>query len=722
MRTGGKPVIGTRTTARAAAVSASGALLWPHQEEAVAAITRALGTEERVTAVMACGTGKTRVGAVVARETVPDGGIVLIAAPLLELLTQTVREWRQVVGDRGLGRVIAVCSDPAVARYHQGDLDDQRATVTTDGNQLARLVHDASGRVTIVCTYQSLAVITAAQDVGMPSIGLVVADEAHRTAGSAYKAWAAVHDSGRIAARRRLNLTATPRIESSDTDVISMDDEKIFGPTVFRLPFGEAIRLGLLADYQAVVPVITDDQVREITLAASKQPDFYELGASALAPQMLATQVALLRAAHQHGLRRMITFHNRVSDARWFATTLPQTAGLLPPGDRPTAVWADYVHGGQPLDRRRRILDRLRGTDDSFGVVTNSRVLGEGVDAPTVDGVAFIDPRKSAIDTVQAVGRAIRLGRHARGQKTAAVFVPVHLSPGQDPEAALSTSAFGPLWQIVRALAAHDDGFAARLDLHGTGSGSEPGGGYELPDWIRLTGIPVTSRFTQAITVRALGKVDPWEEFIWAATAFREQYGHLVIRYNHVTDHGYPLGIRADRTRRSRALGELKQERQDQLDALGMVWNLRDHDQTVFFEALHHYKKEHGDLNVPYDYTAPDSAPGPRNLGRYVQRYRRGEGDLGNPDTVAYLNSIGFIWDAIEYRYQQYLQLVRDFRDRHGHADIPQSHIAPGGEKLGTWASNRRVEARKGKLAPERVRELLDLGVPLPGRSPEYGL
>ncbi|MER6913339.1 Helicase associated domain protein [Streptomyces sp. NPDC000594] len=698
------------------------AALWPHQQDAVAAITRALRMEERVTAVMACGTGKTRVGAAVALETVPDGGIVLIAAPLLELLTQTVREWRQVLGDQGLGKVIAVCSDTAVARCYQGDLDAQRAIVTADGNHLARLVHDAGGRVTIVCTYQSLAVITAAQDAGMPSIGLLIADEAHRTAGAADKMWAAVHDGGRIAARRRLNLTATPRIETSDTDLISMDDEKVFGPTVFRLPFGEAIRKGLLADYQAVVPVITDDQVRKITLAAQQHPDFYHLGASALAPQMLATQVALLRAAREHGLRRMITFHNRVSAARWFATTLPQTAGLLPPEVRPATVWADYVHGGQPLDQRRRVLDRLRGTDGSFGAVANSRVLGEGVDAPAADGIAFIDPRNSPIDTVQAVGRALRLGGHAGGQKTASIFVPVHLSPGQDPEAALNTSAFGPLWQIIRALAAHDDGFAARLNMYGPGSGGEPGGGYELPDWIRLTGVPLTDRFTKAITVRALGITDPWEEFIRACTAFREQHGHLVIRYNHVTDDGYLLGIRADRIRRSRAIGELKQERQDQLAALGMVWNLRDHDQAVFFEGLHHYKKVHGDLDVPIDYKTPDAAPGPRNLGWYVQRYRQGEGICGSPETVAYLNSIGFIWDAIKYRYQKNVQLVRDFRNRHGHANIPQSYIAPGGEKLGNWASNRRVEARKGTLTPDRVRELLDLGVPLPGRSPEYGL
>ena len=41
-------------------------------------------------------------------------------------------------------------------------------------------------------------------------------------------------------------------------------------------------------------------------------------------------------------------------------------------------------------------------------VLSNARCLSEGVDVPSLDGVAFIDPKHSPIDIVQAVGRAIR--------------------------------------------------------------------------------------------------------------------------------------------------------------------------------------------------------------------------------------------------------------------------------------------------------------------------
>jgi predicted helicase len=40
-------------------------------------------------------------------------------------------------------------------------------------------------------------------------------------------------------------------------------------------------------------------------------------------------------------------------------------------------------------------------------VVSNARCLTEGVDVPAVDMVAFLSPRRSRVDIVQATGRAM---------------------------------------------------------------------------------------------------------------------------------------------------------------------------------------------------------------------------------------------------------------------------------------------------------------------------
>ena len=54
-------------------------------------------------------------------------------------------------------------------------------------------------------------------------------------------------------------------------------------------------------------------------------------------------------------------------------------------------------------------------------LITNARCLTEGVDVKQIDCVVFADPKKSAVDIVQAVGRALR---PFEGKKYGYVIVP----------------------------------------------------------------------------------------------------------------------------------------------------------------------------------------------------------------------------------------------------------------------------------------------------------
>ncbi len=59
-------------------------------------------------------------------------------------------------------------------------------------------------------------------------------------------------------------------------------------------------------------------------------------------------------------------------------------------------------------ERNKRInqLKNLEGNETK--ILANARCLSKGVDVPTLNGIAFIDPRKSKVDIIKAVGRAIR--------------------------------------------------------------------------------------------------------------------------------------------------------------------------------------------------------------------------------------------------------------------------------------------------------------------------
>ncbi|WP_398933359.1 DEAD/DEAH box helicase family protein [Streptomyces sp. 130] len=89
--------------------------LRPHQIEAVDAVVRGLDIPPgkripraglRATVVAACGTGKTFIAAHSALRLARNGR-VLVLLPTLDLLTQTVREWR-AAGHHG--PAVAVCS------------------------------------------------------------------------------------------------------------------------------------------------------------------------------------------------------------------------------------------------------------------------------------------------------------------------------------------------------------------------------------------------------------------------------------------------------------------------------------------------------------------------------------------------------------------------------------------------------------------------------------
>ncbi|MFH8407593.1 Helicase associated domain protein [Streptomyces sp. NPDC018019] len=693
--------------------------LWPHQREAVTTVTDTLSRTERTTAVMACGTGKTRVGIEIAQNIAPTGR-VLTVVPSIELVGQTLHAYRQTYGD-GAGRTVALCSDPGVMDRRGQDLRAEHAAVTTSPAELARLTA-GPGRVTVVSTYAGMRVLQeahASHALSPWTLGIV--DEAHRTAGAAGKAWAQVHDDVALPADRRLYLTATPRIVGSrggfglDDFAVSMDNPKIYGPRSYTLSFARASALGLLAKYQVVVAVVTNDEVR--ALAAEQR--HYQVGRSAVSVDMLARQIAVLRAAEQHGIRRLITYHGRVSDADWFAKTLPAMAPLLAAdGAAAPSVWAGHVRGAQSVADRRKVLDRLRGNEEGLVVVSNARVLTEGVDAPAVDGIAFIDPRESTIDIIQALGRAMRLGD--RKDKVASIIVPVLLGPDEDPVQALESSAYHQVWRIARALRAHDEALGEQLDKArlqlGAGAGHErwPANPVtQLPDWLRITGVEVPAHFATAITTHAVRSTTPsWEEFYGAATAYRQQHGDLRIALSYTAPGGLKLGEWLARQRVTESKGNLLPSRKERLDALGIAWAPKAEDWQRNYAAAQTYYQDHGHLLVPKGYVVLPGENGgaPVKLGDFVRALRAGLFHLDD-DRLAALERIGMVWSVYDNSWQRHITAARAYREQHGNLLVPIAFTTDDNPPvaLGQWVHVLRNS--REQQSPDRIRELDDLGM-----------
>ncbi|MBZ6135536.1 DEAD/DEAH box helicase [Streptomyces olivaceus] len=745
--------------------------LRPHQKEAVAATTATLRDHARASVIAACGTGKTLIAARTTARIAPRGR-VLVLLPTLDLLSQTIRSWR-LAGRKGTA--IAVCSQRQALDHEPLGVD---IPLTTDPAELAALVGQPSpSPVTVYATYASLpAVIAAHRDHRLPTWDLAVVDEAHRTAGRLGKAWAAVHHDDQVPAARRLYLTATPRIWDPDDasagdrseTVASMDDENLFGPVAYHLNLSDAIDLGLLADYQILVPVVTDADLRD-WLATGP-------GAGADGLRLAGRQVAALRAIHDHKLRRILTFHHRVADARAFATTLAQTAAALPAPLRPQGLWADWVGGSHtPQIRRRLLLEFTSHTSpDAPAVLSNARVLGEGIDVPDIDAVIFVDPKNSPVDTVQAVGRALR--QHPGAGKKATLVVPVYLTPDEDPDDLLGADAYTPLWRTIQALRAHDDRLDARLSDPRTHRPTMPP---EDPEaWLRFDRPTQADEIALALSLRVLApKSAEWRRGLAAARRFRHTHRHLDVPQNYEDPTSYPLGRWLTWQRHLHTKGTLDAVRVHALERLGIIWDPR---QQAFDRALAHaaaYAARYGHLAAPVDeihdgfplgrwlatqrtraetltgqraaaLTALDrwwNPPWPITWQRAYHAARqsrtdyetaseaeswlesqRARSDRLHPEQKSLLAELGLVglpdisgYPATESRlsareraFQRGLVAARAFRAREGHLDVPQRHIEEvEGDpvRLGQWLSNLR--RRRANLSSQRQEALAELGL-----------
>jgi predicted helicase len=355
-----------------------GARLRPYQAEAVEAITAGLRDGGRGQVRMACGTGKTLVAARAAAEVAGRGGVIVVLVPSIALAAQMIQAWP---AGCPVDQVLAVCSDYTVGG---GGVraSDLAVPVSTDPEVIAKWLADTARRVLVVGTYDSAHRLAAALRRAGQVAELTVCDEAHRLAGAAGKATAVILAPDVMPERRRLYLTATPRIGTGisaggELLVASMDDAAVFGPVLNTYPFRRGIAEGWLKDYRIVIAALADSQVRELL---DGNPGL--VGEGGVPVRMAAAQAALAMTAAQFGLRRCLAFMPRIAQARQFATTLPATVGLLPAGRRPDGpVTARFVHGEMSSAQREMVLDRLRHPPEGgWSVVANARCLGEGVD------------------------------------------------------------------------------------------------------------------------------------------------------------------------------------------------------------------------------------------------------------------------------------------------------------------------------------------------------
>jgi predicted helicase len=441
------------------------------------------------------------------------GGRVLFLVPSLSLMSQTIREW--AIDSTVAIRAFAVCSDVQVGvrRASQDDLADINATdleipATTRADILGAKAKTADAeRMTVVfSTYHSIETVSLAQRRhDLPDFDLIICDEAHRTTGATLvgeeeSAFVKVHDADFIKGKKRLYMTATPRIfgdavrqtaDDAGATLASMDDQTLYGKELFTRNFSWAVQQGLLCDYKVIVLAVDEGSIsegiqrlladggNELKLDdASKIVGCYKaLTKTDLKPDTDADPAPMRRAlAFAKTIKASKLFEEQFAAVarEWRNGLEAERAAALPP----LSPQVKHVDGGFSANMRNERLSWLKegGDAETCRILTNARCLSEGVDVPALDAILFLHPRKSQIDVVQSVGRVMR---RAEGKKMGYVILPIGVPAGVKPEDALSDNErYKVVWQILNALRAHDDRLDAtinKIDL-----GVDPGDRIEI--------------------------------------------------------------------------------------------------------------------------------------------------------------------------------------------------------------------------------------------------
>lgn len=678
-----------------------------YQREAIDAVVTGFDTADRGQLIMACGTGKTLTAQFIAQEL--DAQRTLILVPSLSLLKQTMRVW-QTQGRPGV-EVLPVCSDETVSRAEDIPVEhvsELGLPVTTDPSDIAVFLRKRSSPRIVFSTYQSSPRIADALALDkVPAFDLVIADEAHRSAGPQSSNFSAVLNGDRIRARRRLFMTATPRYFTGrvikaaggeDLEVASMDDKTKFGPVFHRLRFSEAIGRNLLTDYQVAIVGVDDATYRAY---ADNGTLVTRDGEEITDARSLAGQIGLAKAMRKYDLRRVISFHSRVARAQQFATEMPKVLDWMPARQRPAGgLWSRHASGAMTAGERHILLQHLRHLDDGErGLLANARCLAEGVDVPTLDGVAFIDPRRSEVDIIQAVGRAIR---KADDKTVGTIVIPVFIDTEADPESALDDSVFKPVWDVIKALRAHDGDLAEQIDTLRREMGRYGGGSPKLPDKIHLDlPVHVGAEFVHAFDTRLVEQTSgPWEFWFGLLQRYIDEHETSLVLQSHVTDCGYQLGTWVTTQRLLRSKGRLSSAREELLDALpGWSWDPKADQWEDGLRHLQKYVDVHGTASIRDDYVCDDGY----RLGKWVGRQRTKWATLP-ADRQQRLQSLpGWTLDARAALWETALTALTRFAAENGHASPPRGLLVDDID-VESWV--RRQRRTWDQLSEERQQRL----------------
>ncbi len=200
---------------------------------------------------------------------------------------------------------------------------------------------------------------------------------------------------------------------------------------------------------------------------------------------------------------------------------------------------------------------------------------------------------------------------------------------------------------------------------------------------------------------------EKWNKTYKELCEFKEQYGHCNVNENKFKKLGMWVSIQ----REQKKVNKMPKHRMDRLEEIGFVWDTGEKKWERRYQQLCEFHKKYGHCNVSSaKINATDNAEDIRGLEIWVgvQRAAKKGRRTISQKRIDRLEKLGFCWDAKQAVWNQRFEELKEFRQEHGHCNVPT--VYPRCVHLRHFVDTQRQRYRQGVLSRERIAQLDSVG------------
>lgn len=561
-----------------------------YQQITIDRVSDEFKVSDRATIAMACGSGKSLISFWIAEKLHFKNIVVFL--PSKALLKQIREEWLRERYLHGVIEHISVFSEREASDYdaqeiNQSELIFKIVNKKEDINKF--LSRNTKNTKIVFCTYQSSPLLSSSMPKNF-SFNYGVFDEAHKTTsnkiikrGSKQQfSWNMPLQEKFIKINKRLFMTATLRktnfkIQNKlgyEQINFSMKNESQYGRVVDEFTFAKARKEGVICPVKVIVSIVTNEELHFKNISKTA----VNIENESVKTEQVAHQIAIKQAIKKYNCKKIFTYHSRCEDAFSFTKNAPEGIKTHLPNFE-----CAYIDGSMSLSDRDDIMQTFK--DTKKGLISNARCLIEGVNIPAVDMVTFVSPKSSAVDIVQASGRAMRV-RGLKDKKYGYILLPIFVERfrGEKISRAINRTDFNVVLKFLKALSDYDETIKEEISFKVINYFRKKGRKQKQRKINKEKEIENTSLefvgksfdikdIEDSIDLKIINFFGlKFEEYVAELTLYKERFGNTDVPFNSKGKYS-ELSIWVNKLRTLNRNNYLDNFRRKQLDKIGFNWN-----------------------------------------------------------------------------------------------------------------------------------------------------